>query len=221
MSIRVRMMPCSHMVCLSCAQEAIEGFSCCVCSQSSTAFEYLHPLDKPEICTEPDCGQIFLNLRSLAYHREVAHGYSLTDASPSDTGAGEPNDTLDDASTGYAEARTESLSRSSVPWNKQGNNNMEMAFNNNTSQQQPQQKISLYAGSNYGNQSLSNTATGVLGSHPQSRMVQLPAVSSTYPVVSNQPMISASRPLEPSNVATSGLGAVFAAEDDDDLDDLS
>jgi len=159
MAIRVRMVPCAHMVCLTCGESAVEQSQTCgVCSQVPTGFEYLHPLDRPEVCLEPNCGEAFLNLRSLAYHREIIHRENPSDASPSDGGL-----------------RNYTDNRRNTP------NTTTNSF---------------------------CIPSGDTGDHLQAMMD-----NDSYAI----PNINVAR--GPSSaLPTSGLGAVFAAEDDDDLD---
>ncbi|PFH37220.1 hypothetical protein BESB_036780 [Besnoitia besnoiti] len=71
---RHRTLPCYHVVCGQCAEEIQAVGKCARCDANVTRLQPLHPADDTHVCHDAeDCGCVFLNSNSRAYHAFVAH----------------------------------------------------------------------------------------------------------------------------------------------------
>jgi len=198
----------------------MELMNCPTCTNNVTNMEYLHPGDRPEICNEPNCGKAFLNMRSLSYHREMVHEQVSKECSPSQVSP------VPDVQS--EEMNVVSHSYPGVSFGIPVS--IDQMYQNGRSQETERNSLSdafsssarTGASTAYG---LAYSAVGAIGE--ASVQVRVPSSGQYNPHPESETYLypkHSSESAPPSNSydgGVSGLGAVFAAEDElDDLDDL-
>jgi len=200
----------------------MELMNCPTCTKNVTNMEYLHPGDRPEICNEPNCGKAFLNMRSLSYHREMVHEQVSKECSPSQVSP------VPDVQC--EEMNVVSHSYPGVSFGMPVSN--DQMYQNVRSQEADKNSFSdafsssarTGASAAYG---VAHSAVGAIHFGEASSQARAPSSSQYNPYSESGTYLYPKHSAEsapPSNTndgGVSGLGAVFAAEDElDDLDDL-